>query len=139
MLETALLSGVIYLYPISIRVFEIDLVDTVYPFGDGILFPGKVLILDLMLAEIFDEFIYGRNSEAKMVLLFMRYGGSCTLYYMQMAFGSDAEPGMFAIMEWFRDRIETDYILIEMRAFFQVNYIKCNMIKSCAGFIILRE
>ena len=59
----------------------------------------------------------------------MRSFGNGAGNYMQMTFGSDAEPGMPAVMKRLRDSIKPNNIFIEISTGFQVDDIKSNMIK----------
>lgn len=60
---------------------------------------------------------------------------------VQVGLWTDAEPGMFAIVEGFRDGIESDHQLVKAGAGFQVNYMVGDMVdhglglclKACAG------
>lgn len=62
------------------------------------------------------------------ILIMGAYSG-CALYQMQMTFGANAEPGVPAVMKWFRYRIEVQDVSIKVGTYFKVMYIHRNMVK----------
>lgn len=122
--------GIIYLNPISIRVFKPDLFYAINAQGDSTLFAGPILIGNMVFIQAGDKLIYRGNGEAEVGIFIMRHCFSGSADDVQMTFRPDAEPGMAAIMKGFGNGVETNYIAIETRTFFEVHYINGNVIKS---------
>jgi hypothetical protein len=69
------------------------------------------------------------------LIMFGFFGGARN--EMEMTFGSDAEPGMAAIMKWLWDAIQSDDVMIKIRAGLQIDYVEGNMIKLSHGLVAL--
>ena len=52
---------------------------------------------------------------------------------LQVAFGADAEPGVVAIMQGFRNSVEAYHITVEAGTFFEVDHINGNMVEPGHG------
>ena len=70
--ENYLRFVIIDFYPISIRVLEIDLPDTVHAEGHRIFFAGPVFEGHMALVQHFDEFGNRRHTEAEVGILIVR-------------------------------------------------------------------
>lgn len=128
---------IIHLNPVSIGVFEVDLLDAVNAFGDGILFTRPAFVGDLMLLQPADETGHGGHRKAEVHVFVVHARCSSAADDMEVAL-ADAEPGMAAIVKGFGDGIETNDITVKSGAFLQVNHVEGNMVELGFGLGIYR-
>jgi hypothetical protein len=106
---------------------------TIYPVGNGIFFAGPVFIFNIIFFQYTYKVGHGACGKAEMAVFGVRGSFRGALDYMQVAFGANAEPGMFTIMKGFGNGIEPDNMLVKMGAGFQVHHPDSNMIEG--GFL----
>ena len=113
-----LLPGIIDFYPIAIRIFKVDLFDPIWTSGDSEFLTGPVSVINSLFLKVATKLLdrFHRKTEVVVFGMFSYFFSSFN--QVQVGFGSNAKPGMFAIVKRFRDRVKPNDILVKSRAFF---------------------
>jgi hypothetical protein len=127
-----LFPGIIDFDPIPIGIHKPNLFYSIDAGGHGIFFTGPVFERDIVLSKPGGKLIDGRYSEAEMVIFWMLLWSGGALDEVEMGFWTDAEPGMFAVVEGFGYGVEPDDVQIEIGAGLQVYDVEGDMVD--AGF-----
>ncbi len=118
------LKVVVDLNPVAVWVFQVNLPDSVHPFGNGESVAAPVFVMDALRFQFLEQFVHftGRKAE---VGIFFSFGWCCPAgNQVEMCIFANAEPGMAAIVKRFGDGIQTNNITVKDGAGFEVGNIQ---------------
>src|SRR5688500_14307371 len=104
---------IVDLYPVAVRILEIDLFDTVYPYRWFLRSAGPVFVWYAVLIEIINKIIDRFHTEAQMIVFITLDVFLGALYEMQLPCRSQRKPGMPAILKRFFNFLQHEHIFVK--------------------------
>ena len=122
----------------AIRIFEVNLFHTVYTYRWFLGRARPVSVLNLVLVEVGDESVDVLHAETEMIIPVAFVLFFLALDQVQMPGSPDREPSVLAVVKRFRDLLQAEDALVELRACLQVRHIDANVIQCHRYFRIGR-
>src|SRR6185437_1200869 len=121
--EIFLICIIVNFYPIAVRIFKINLMNSVRPVSDLSRIAIPVSKPNVIILQLFYKCIHRWDAKTNVRIFIMTGYTFSALDQVKLTVFRNLKPSVFAIVKRFGDLCKADYVFIKIRTFFQVENI----------------